>query len=55
MYDVRRRVRKIENELSVGKEHRTVTIILFGGELPPDRKEGNITYHHVMYDKRAKQ
>lgn len=55
MKSIERRLAKIEDELNVGKEHITVTIILFGGELPPDRTEGNRTYHHVMYDKKAKQ
>jgi len=55
MSDIRRRVKKAEKALNVTKEHTTVTIVRFGGTLPPDRTEGNITYHFVMCDRKAKQ
>ena len=55
MRDISRRLNKAEKALNVNEDHRTVTIVHFGNELPPDRTEGNITYHYVMYDERAKQ
>jgi hypothetical protein len=55
MRDITRRVKNVEKRLNLSKKPIAVTIVYFGGELPPDRTEGNITYHHVMYDKKARQ
>ena len=52
MRDINRRVKNVEKKLNLNKKPITIRIIDFGGggELPPDRTEGNITYHHVMYE-----
>jgi len=55
MKNLRRRIEKAEKKLSLGKEHITITVTQFGGKLPPDHTEGNITFHYVMYDKKTKQ
>ncbi|MHC4463244.1 MAG: hypothetical protein ACYS30_17705 [Planctomycetota bacterium] len=53
MNNLRRRLRKAEEKLNLNKPQLTVTLTRYRGTLPPDRKEGNITYHYVMYDKKA--
>ena len=53
MRDVSRRVKNIEKRLNLNEKPIRVTVVRFGGQLPPDRTEGNITYHYVMYDKVA--
>ena len=59
MRDFRRRIKNVEKRLNLKEEPKTITIVQFGRELSPDRTEGNITYHFVMYDemneKKAKQ
>ncbi len=50
MVNMKRRMEKIEDKLNLSEKPKTVTIVQFGGELPPDRTEGNITYHFVMYE-----
>jgi hypothetical protein len=55
MRDIGRWIRNVEKKLKLNEEPKTITIILFGGELQPDRKQGNITYHYVMYDKKVRQ
>jgi len=55
MRDMSRRVENVEKKLNLNEKHTTVTIVLFGGELPPDRTEGNFTTHYVMYDEKVKQ
>ena len=51
MNNITRRLSKAENALNLSKKPQTVTIVQFAGELPPDRMEGNITYHFVMFEK----
>jgi hypothetical protein len=56
MRDIGRRVKNIEKRLNLREKPITITIVDYGGgELPPDRTQGNITYHYVMYDDRAKK
>ncbi len=55
MSDICRRLKKAEKELNVNQEHKAVTIVHFGGTLPPDRIEGNITYHFVICKRKARQ
>jgi len=51
MREIDRRIKNVEKRLNLNEKPKTVTTVQFGGELPPDRTEGNITYHHVMYEK----
>ncbi len=55
MRDISRRINKAEKALNLSEEPKTVTIVQFGGELPPDRTQGNITIQYVMYDEKAEQ
>ena len=55
MRDITRRLNKAEKALNLNEKPTTVTIVLFGSELPPDCTDGNITIHHVMYDEKARQ
>ena len=51
MYDINRRLKKIEKAVNVGQEEqKVVEIVVFGGELPPDHTFGNTTIHHVAYE-----
>ena len=50
MRDITRRLNKAEKALNLNEKPKTVTIVQFGGELPPDRIEGNTTYHFVMFE-----
>jgi len=50
MYDIRRRLKKIEKIMGLDKKHITLNIVWFGGESPPDQTDGNITIHYVMYE-----
>ncbi len=50
MYNLNRRLDKIEKALNLNEKPKTVMIVQFGGELPSDRIEGNITYHFVMFE-----
>jgi len=53
MTNMKRRIKKIEDKLNLNEKPKTVTIVQFGGELPPDRTAGNMTIHYVRYDERA--
>ncbi len=55
MRDITRRLTKVEKALNLNEKPKTVTIVQYAGELPPDRTEGNITYHFVMYDEKEMQ
>ncbi len=53
MTNIKRRIKKIEDKLNLSEKPVTVTIVQFGGELPPDQTVGNMTIHCVMYDEIA--
>ena len=55
MRDICRRVKNVEKRLNLNEKPKTVTIVQFGNELPPDRIEGNTTIHFVTYDEIGKQ
>lgn len=55
MRDISRRIKNVEKRLNLNEKPITITIVQYGVKLAPDRTEGNITYHHVMYDEIAKQ
>jgi hypothetical protein len=55
MSDIRRRVKNVEKILNLNEEPVTVTIVQFGGVLPPDQVIGNTTTHYVMYDDMVKE
>ena len=51
MTDIRRRLKKVEEKLSLNEKHSVVNIVYFGGgECPTDRTDGNITIHHVTHE-----
>ena len=50
MTNIKRRIKKIEDKLNLSEKPKTVTIVLFGGDLPPGRIEGNTTYQFVMFE-----
>ncbi len=50
MRDISRRIKNLEKKLNLSEKPKTVTIVQFGGELPPNRIEGNTTYHFVMFE-----
>jgi hypothetical protein len=50
MTNIKRRIKNIEKKLNLNEKPKTVTIVQFGGELPPNRTEGNITIQYVMYE-----
>ena len=50
MYSMNRRLKKVEEKLSINEKHVTVNIVHFGGELPPDHTDGNMTVHYVVYE-----
>ncbi|MFC1737964.1 hypothetical protein ACFL1G_02815 [Planctomycetota bacterium] len=50
MRDIARRLNKAEKALNLSEKPKTVTIIQFSGELPPDRTQGNTTYQFVMFE-----
>ena len=52
MRDICRRIKNIEKKLNLSEKPIAVTIVCFGGELPPDRTIGNLTTHFVMYDEK---
>jgi len=53
MTNIKRRIENIEDKLNLNERSKTVTIVQFGGELPPERTVGNMTIHYVRYDERA--
>jgi hypothetical protein len=57
MRDISRRVKTAEKKLNLNREPLIINVIEFYGEgdvdLPPDRTDGNITVHHVKYDKKT--
>jgi hypothetical protein len=55
MYDLRRRVKNVEKKMNLSEKPVTITIVMFGSELPSDRTEGNINYYYEMYNKREEQ
>ena len=55
MRDISRRIKNVEKRLGLKEKPETVTIVLFGGQLPPNRTEGNITYQFLMYDEMEKK
>ena len=55
MTNMKRRIKKIEDKLNLSEKPVTIRIVQFGGELPPDRTQGNITIHFVRYDEIEKQ
>ncbi|MHC4121596.1 MAG: hypothetical protein ACYSWO_29335 [Planctomycetota bacterium] len=51
MSDIRRRLKKAEEKLSINEKHTTVNVVYFGGgESPPDHTHGNTTTHYVAYE-----
>ena len=55
MRDITRRLNKVEKALNLSEKPKTVTIIHYGSQLPPDRIDGNITVHFVRYDDKEMQ
>lgn len=57
MYDMSRRLKKIEKALKVGQEEqRVLNMIMFhNGELPPDHTVCNTTIHYVRYEEVIKE
>jgi hypothetical protein len=55
MRDISRRIKNVENRLNLSEKSITITIVLFGGELPPDRKEAGINVHFELYKEEAIQ
>jgi hypothetical protein len=50
MYDMSRRLKKVEKALNVDKEQRVAEIVYFGdGLLPPDQTYGNLTIRYVRF------
>jgi len=55
MYNANRRLKRVEKTLNVGqKEQRVVEIVVFGGALPPNHKEGNMTINYIAFEDIAK-
>jgi hypothetical protein len=50
MRDISRRIKNVEKRLVLNEKPITITIVQFGGQLPPDWTVGNMTIHHVMYE-----
>jgi hypothetical protein len=50
MTNMKRRIKNIEDKLNLSEKPITVKIVCFGGELLPDRTQGNITIQYVMYE-----
>jgi hypothetical protein len=50
MTNMKRRIKNIEQKLTLNEKPKIVTIVQFGGELPLDRTQGNITIQYVMYE-----
>jgi hypothetical protein len=53
MSDMRRRLKKAEEELGLDKKPVTIEILRFGisvPELPPDRTYGELTIHFAWFD-----
>ena len=55
MRDISRRIKNAEKKLNLNQKEITFTIVLFGGELPPDRTEAGINVHFELYDEKAIQ
>ena len=55
MRNLTRRLNEVEKALNLNEKPKTVTMVLFGGELLPDRTEGNTTYHFVLYEEIEKE
>jgi hypothetical protein len=50
MTNIERRIKNIEKKLNLNEKPQMVRIVLFGGKLPPNRTQGNITIQYVMYE-----
>ncbi len=50
MSDIRRRIKKAEDRLNLSKEPITITVTMYGGELPPDQTIGGVNVHNVAYE-----
>jgi hypothetical protein len=55
MRDISRRIKNVEKRLVLNEKPITITIVQFGGQLPPDWTVGNTTYHLVHYDEIKKK
>jgi len=55
MKDIGRRLKNIEKKMNLSEKPKTVTIVHFSDELPPDYTNGNTTIHFVKYDWKPKQ
>ena len=55
MNNITRRLNKAEKALNLNKKRTTIRIVQFGGKLPPDRIQSNLTIQYVMYENGAKQ
>ena len=50
MYNLNRRLKKVEKTLNLDKEQHVAEIVMFNeGSLPPDQTYGNLTIRHVRY------
>jgi hypothetical protein len=55
MRDINRRLKKVEQALNLSEKPKTVTIVYYGDTIPPDKKQGNITTHFVLYKELYKE
>ena len=55
MTNINNRLKKAEQKLNINQKNLIVTIFEFGGELPPEQKQGNITIRYAQYDEKAMQ
>ncbi len=51
MSNISRRINKVEKTLKLNESPMAITVVQYGGDLPPDRTEGSITNHFVKYDR----
>lgn len=51
MSNISRRVIQVEKKLKRNESPMMITVVQYGGDLPPDRTEGRITTHFVKYDR----
>lgn len=48
---IERRVRKVEESLSMGERPIVCNLVWFGGEpVPPEQRRGNVIIRHVAYE-----
>ena len=55
MKAIARRIKRIEDRLNIGKKQVIITALMFGGELPPDRRVGDTIIRHVMFEGKVRQ